>query len=408
MSKKWICQKRIFKDTWIRSLKSESNMQITDGTIPGLYLRYSRLSHGISFYLACQIKTTGKRANIFLGKLYEFDSVEDVKLKAKEIRSSVRGGGNPLTCVQEQLKQSLIAESKKQKYNDLFEEYMEKHAKLHKKKSTQDSNKAQHRLYIQPIFGDMYIEDIEHRHIVDAYAKWATDTSFSTANKVVSLVSDFWKWCIECNYAHPNSNPCIGLRKGKNQKYIPRILDTQGYKAFFDALEKGPSESKFHPRFFRALKAIALTGCRYQEITQLEVDEIDLSGKRLRLKKGKRGAREVKLADFAVPEIERALQEAQLLGSPYAFPGVVDTSKGLADIRKAFYWTLQKAKLPHMRIHDLRHSFITMGANMGESMLALRDAAGHSRVTTTEGYSHLADAATYKAVNNIVNQMLSG
>lgn len=54
-----------------------------------------------------------------------------------------------------------------------------------------------------------------------------------------------------------------------------------------------------------------------------------------------------------------------------------------------------------MRIHDLRHSFITMGANLGENMNAMKDAAGHTKLTTTEMYTHAADKNTFAAVNNI-------
>ncbi|MBR1373705.1 hypothetical protein IJ556_04555 [bacterium] len=56
-----------------------------------------------------------------------------------------------------------------------------------------------------------------------------------------------------------------------------------------------------------------------------------------------------------------------------------------------------------MRIHDLRHSFISMGANIGENMAAMKEAAGHSRITTTEGYTHIMDSSTYRAINNVAN-----
>ena len=94
-------------------------------------------------------------------------------------------------------------------------------------------------------------------------------------------------------------------------------------------------------------------------------------------------------------------KETKGLGSKYVFPGLKDPNKPIDNIRKAFEWALKQAELPHMRIHDLRHSFITMGANMGENMNALKDAAGHSRLATTEHYTHYASEQTFKAVNHI-------
>ena len=89
------------------------------------------------------------------------------------------------------------------------------------------------------------------------------------------------------------------------------------------------------------------------------------------------------------------------MNSKYVFPSILNPNQSLQDIRKAFNWVLKEANLPHMRIHDLRHSFITIGANTGQNMIAMRDAAGHSRISTTEGYSHISDKATFIAVNNV-------
>ena len=36
----WQCTKKQFKEGWLKTLVNTHNMQITDGTIPGLYLRY--------------------------------------------------------------------------------------------------------------------------------------------------------------------------------------------------------------------------------------------------------------------------------------------------------------------------------------------------------------------------------
>lgn len=407
MSEKWICERRIFRDTWIRTLRSDKNMQITDGTIPGLYLRYSRLTNRISFYLGCILKPTGLHKNLFLGKLEDFNTIEDMKTKARNWRELIIQGIDPSRTAQENLKQEILAESENSSsptlVETLFDQYMEKYAKLYKKPSTQKSNEAQYKLYLKPIFGQMNITDIEEQHVLDAYSTWATETSFSTANKALSLLSSFWDWCENYKYVPRRSNPCGYVKKGKNAKFQAQVLDREGYKAFFSALATGPADSGMHPRFFRTIKVLALTGCRCSEIRQLQLDEISLEEKVLHLHDSKTGPRDVKLSDAVIPELEQAIKEAELLGSKYAFPGIEDTDKPILDLRKAFNWTLETAKLPHMRIHDLRHSFISMGANMGENMVAMRNAAGHSRITTTEGYTHLADAKTFEAVNNIAN-----
>ena len=404
METKWIFDKRLFKDTWIKQLSSDCNMQITDGSIPGLYLRFYPASNTVSFFLGCLIKGTGQRKNLFLGKLNDFENVEQLKAKARSWRQMLLEGTDPTTTQKEILKAEILKEASKRKFDDTFKEYMEKFSVLYKKPRTVSSNWDEYRLYLKDVFGDMYIEDIEEQHILDAYAYWVKKTSFSTANKTLSLLSSWWNWCESYKYLPRRSNPCMYVKKGSNEKYIPTILDQDGYKKLFHWLNVGQDNGgKNHPRLFRALKVLALTGCRASEITDLEIDEVALEEKKIHLKDSKTGARVVKLADAAVKELRDELEDIQGIKSKYVFPGLKDPNKPIDNIRKAFEWALKQAELPHMRIHDLRHSFITMGANLGENMNAMKDAAGHRRLTTTEHYTHLADSQTFVAINHITD-----
>lgn len=89
MADTWKCSKREFKDYWINTLSSDVNLQIADGLIPGLYLRYSRRTSQISFFLGCTPKTIGKRVNLFMGKLTDYDSVATIREKAKAWRNLI-------------------------------------------------------------------------------------------------------------------------------------------------------------------------------------------------------------------------------------------------------------------------------------------------------------------------------
>ena len=402
MSSIWMCGKRVFKDSWIRKLDAVVNMQISDGSIPGLYLRYYKTTGAVSFFLQCKVAATGKRKNIFLGKLSEFESVDQVVQRARQWREKALSQSFvEMRVNSENLNQELLEGGLRKRFDETFMVYMDKYAALYKKPSTQHSNFMQYKLYIKPIFGDRYIESLREKDVLDAYSDWVRKTSFSTANKVLSLVSSFWDWCESYGYLPRRSNPCCYVKKGTNAKYEPTVLNLDGYKKLFRVLDIGAANSKMHPRLFRAIKVLALTGCRASEITDLEIDEVSFPDKMLRLKDSKTGARKVKLADAAVKELELAVEEAKLLDSKYVFPGIKDKDKPVDNIRKPFEWALKEAGLPHMRIHDLRHSFITMGANLGENMNAMKDAAGHSRLTTTEHYTHYADEQTFKAVNHI-------
>lgn len=68
-------------------------------------------------------------------------------------------------------------------------------------------------------------------------------------------------------------------------------------------------------------------------------------------------------------------------GGPFRNPNV---------IRRSFRPILDRAKLPRMRFHDLRHAHASLLLLMGESPKVVQERLGHSRIELTLGtYSHL-------------------
>lgn len=327
MLNQWKCYTQAFRDSRIRSLRSDVNLQISDGGIPGLFLRYSVATNRIKFHLGCKIK--GKKHNILLGQYGEF-TLLDIRDRAWMLRREIVLGHDPIQDKKDQVAQ--LEKERGELFCNLFPQYMDKYAKIYKKPKTQIANHAQYRLYIGPIFGQMHMREIEERHIMDAYAKWTKKTSFVTANKALSLVSSFWDWCESYKYVDRNSNPCKYVRKGANKTYKPQILDQNGYRALSHALDVGPSVTDMHPRLFNALRVLMLTECRASEITGLEVDEVVLMHKVIHLKDSKTGARDVKLSDAVIPYLETALAEAAELGSP----GIGNIARPINNIRKPF------------------------------------------------------------------------
>ncbi len=398
----WQCATKVFKDARIKGLVNPCNMQISDSTIPGLYLRYYAKTNNISFYLAYRNNITKRHRNILIGRYSDF-KLSEIKERALELRRTVASGQDPIDLREQKRKEQQQELETRLTVGQLFAQYMEKYSRVYKKPSTQRSDVQEYNLYISKLFGGRYIKEIEEKDMVEAYTTWAKATSFSTANKVLSLFSSMWDWAETFKYVPRGTNPCKYVKKGSNEKYKAVVLDLAGYKKLFNALDMGLDRPDMTPRMFRALKILALTGCRCSEITDLERDEVALDERVLHLKDSKTGARDVKLSDAAVAELRQAMDDSAPMDSIYVFPGTRDKTKPISNVTKPFNWALKQAGLPHMRIHDLRHSFITMGANMGENMNAMKDVAGHTKITTTEMYTHFADKSTFQAVNRIAS-----
>jgi len=78
-----------------------------------------------------------------------------------------------------------------------------------------------------------------------------------------------------------------------------------------------------------------------------------------------------------------------------------DHKKPLVDIRKPFNWDLERAGLPMMRVHDLRHSFASIGITTGEDIRIMKDVLGHTKISTTEMYTHTTNSAARRTANNV-------
>ena len=64
-----------------------------------------------------------------------------------------------------------------------------------------------------------------------------------------------------------------------------------------------------------------------------------------------------------------------------------------------FNSSCRRAGISNFRIHDLRHTCAAWMVKAGVPLVRVRDLLGHSSITTTEIYSHLAPKDVIDAVN---------
>lgn len=142
-----------------------------------------------------------------------------------------------------------------------------------------------------------------------------------------------------------------------------------------------------NPFTIAALRILALTGCREGEILSLRWDAVDFERGFLRLADTKTG-RSIRPLGAAAADVLAGLPRDA--GSPYVFPGLTAGSH-LREIKKVWAAVRHAAKLDGVRLHDLRHSFGSVSAIGGDSLLVIRALLGHADVTTTQRYAHLGD-----------------
>ena len=93
-------------------------------------------------------------------------------------------------------------------------------------------------------------------------------------------------------------------------------------------------------------------------------------------------------------------------GSPWVIPSPRTTSH-LVNLEKPWLRIRQEAGLRDLRIHDLRHSFASVAANLGLSLPMIGAMLGHKKAATTQRYAHLA-ATPLKDASNLIAKGILG
>ena len=146
-----------------------------------------------------------------------------------------------------------------------------------------------------------------------------------------------------------------------------------------------------------AIRLLALTGCRRNEILTLRWEDVRPDAMELRLRDSKTGPRTVPLS----PAAARVLaQIPRIPGNPWVVPGAAPDAP-LSGIFQQWRRVRGRARLDDLRLHDLRHSFASRALALGESLPTIAVLLGHARVQTTSRYAHLARDAVSEAASRL-------
>jgi integrase len=140
-----------------------------------------------------------------------------------------------------------------------------------------------------------------------------------------------------------------------------------------------------------------LTGCRVGEVLSLRWENVSLERRLLLLSDSKTGAKPVFLSTATAKFIGSLPREA---GAEYVFPGD-RTGKPIVSLRKTWERVCKVAKIDGLRLHDLRHSYASVGAADGLSLPVIGALLGHSQPATTARYAHLAASPLHEAADAI-------
>jgi integrase len=197
-----------------------------------------------------------------------------------------------------------------------------------------------------------------------------------------------------------DDNPAWRLRRFPEKK-LERFLSPAELGRLGEAIAAAEALGVESPYALAALRLLILTGCRKNEILSAKHAYVDRWHRCLRLPDSKTGAKVVHLGAAALKVVEGL---EPLGDNPYLLPGKGGEGH-LINLQKPWERIRAAAGLDDVRIHDLRHSFASLGVASGDSLFVVGALLGHRSSKTTQRYAHLADSPVKNAAERISREV---
>lgn len=215
------------------------------------------------------------------------------------------------------------------------------------------------------------------------------------ANRHLAAWRKMFAWGETRGLVPEGHNPAKRIEPFREQAR-ERYLSTEELARLGDAL-RVCERAGVDPGAVAAIRLLVLTGARLQEILKARWSQVDGERGILWLEDSKTGRKPVYLSAAAqavlagLPRIE---------GNPYIITGA-RPGQPRADLNKPWARVKRIAKLEGVRLHDLRHSFASVGAGASFGLPIIGKLLGHSQAQTTARYSHLDADPLRRAADTI-------
>ncbi|HET7292577.1 MAG TPA: tyrosine recombinase XerC [Vicinamibacteria bacterium] len=207
----------------------------------------------------------------------------------------------------------------------------------------------------------------------------------SSARKLAALRTFFRYLCRE---GALDRNPARAIVSPRVERRLPAHLDETQVGALLDV--PGQSDAVFRARAI--LELLYATGLRCGELVSLDLSEVDLDGRMVRVIGKGRKERVVPFGQRARQAI-RAYLPARARARPKDEALFVNNKGGrLTDrsVRLLVARRVRQTALAHrLSPHGLRHSFATHLLQRGADLRAIQELLGHASLSTTQRYTHV-------------------
>lgn len=208
----------------------------------------------------------------------------------------------------------------------------------------------------------------------------------SAARRLAALRTFFGYLCRE---GILQRNPARALVSPRTERRLPTHLEEADVCQFVDV-----KDDTLSGRRSRAvLELLYGTGVRCAELVALDIAEVDLEARLIRVLGKGRKERIVPFGTIALRAL-RAYLQARLATRPRTDALFVNRNGGrLTDrsVRRLVHGRLREVAIAHkVSPHTLRHAFATHLLERGADLRSIQELLGHASLSTTQKYTHVS------------------
>lgn len=366
-------------DRGIKALKPRQTSYIEfDTVVRGFGIRVTPA--GAKAFVIDYRNRSGRQRRYTIGKFPTW-GVTAAREEAKRLLREVGVGNDPVADRNKARDGQTMA--------DLAERYIEQHLPK-KRPRSQREDRDLLRLYILPAMRMAKVKDVDDAAVDALHRKITKQGKPTRANAAVRLLSKMFNLSIK--WGMRADNPCKGVEKN-NEEPRERYLSEAEINRLWAALDGERDRESV-----AAILLAMLTGARLGEIVKASWAQFDLE-------QGvwtKPSAHTKQKRTHRAPLTPRALAMLQAMREEnphetFLFPARAK----IGTVRPAWERVRAAAKLEDVRFHDLRHSFASLLAGDGISLLMIGKLLGHTQEKTTARYAHLADQPLRDALKGL-------
>lgn len=330
-------------------------------------------------------KIKGRPERVKLGN-FPAMTVEQAKKQTDVINGLISKGINP--------NDGIRADRAELTLKNLFDEYLETHAKPHKKSWRNDEMNYKNHL---SQWNNKKLSHISKKDVKSLHAKIGKNSGHYQANRVLALLKIMFNKADDWGM-YELANPAQRVTQFKEVSR-DRFLQADELQRFFKAVEDEENET------IRDYILISLlTGARRSNVLAMQWDEISFERAEWRIPETKNGT------PHTLPLIKSAIQILEQRkasqDSDFVFTGT-GRSGHLVEPKKGWVRIKERAGIKDLRLHDLRRSLGSWQATTGASLPIIGKTLAHKNVSTTAIYARLNNDPVRESMEKATSAMMN-